>query len=749
MITVTTPSTVNAITPLTEGTSNQAVISTAIPNEGFTNALNTQIGLAVTPMSPESTALITAQTALLNATNATAETTTLSTQQPTVLVDTSADNLPILNGSETTMSAQDEAVLSNVNDTLKFITASTKLSDTLPNGQSVRLQTANLLTPITSQTVQPTVNQATTNIPVNTPTTVLAQQVMPVQVGTATVKTEQTDIDVTDILLNVENVLKEQTAQKPVVTTQAQVQTPITQITPEKPTVTTQTQTATPEQPVVAMPQQIQMPVTQTGTSEKIAVTTQNQMFVTQTTTDEKSNATTQTLVAPTAIPEKLVATTPAQTQTLVAQAKAAEKPVVVTQNQMPVAQTEALEKPVITTMQAQTERTGTNFSEIPQLMVSSTIQQPVNKDENKITDENIQTTSTLLTDITASVESKNVVSKTVAESEIPKSETPKTDDVDNKQDIQVTEQAITPIVTAQAAPIEIEAEPTNRETTTVPEDKPTLTPAKNLLADVLASRNNNSDTTSGDKKGSDTPANAMFQNENVFTTNADNKQNTFEAKSFASLLENEKSDVTMTNATTQTTDKSAPQVMAAVNKLAETVKSEVPALTRPLSHPNWNDDLGERIVWMNNRNISSAEIRMNPQHMGPITVRIDMNQDQATIAFTAQNAEVRTALESAIPKLRDMLSSQNVNLADVNVSQQSSTNSDSNRSQQQAAQMATDASANGQGSNRQNQEIETDANGNTVRDANTNGEGVTVDEFANEQVLQDNGTNGLLSLFA
>lgn len=124
------------------------------------------------------------------------------------------------------------------------------------------------------------------------------------------------------------------------------------------------------------------------------------------------------------------------------------------------------------------------------------------------------------------------------------------------------------------------------------------------------------------------------------------------------------------------------------------------------------------------------------------------MNQDQATIAFTAQNADVRTALESAIPKLRDMLSSQNVNLADVNVSQQSSTNSDSNRSQQQTAQMAADTSGNGQGGNRQNQEMEVDANGNVMRETNS-GEGIVVDEFVNGQVLQDNGANGLLSLFA
>ena len=747
MITVTTPSTVNAITLLTEGTSNQATISsTTIPNEGFTNALNAQIGLAAA--TPESTALITAQTALLNATTTTTETTTLSAQQPNVLIDTSVDNLSALNSPETTISAQDEAILSNVNDTLKFITANTKLGDKLPN---VRLQTANTLTPTiapTSQTVQSAINNQATNTQVNTPATVLSQQAIPVQVKTIAVETPQTDIDITDVLLNVENALEEQSTQKSTVTTQAQIQTSIAQTPTTEKTATTASLIVTSERPVAATSELIETPDVNTEISEKTAATPQNQMPVAQAVMKEKSVVTTQSQmpVAPTETSEKLAAT-PVQVQTLVVPTKGTEKPVVKTQNQMPVAQTETLDTLAITTTQTQVERTASNLSETSKLIVSSTVQQSVNKNESKIADENTQTTSTLLTEITTSNESKNMVSDTVAKSDTPKSATSKTDDkVDNNQVIQITEQTISPIVTAQAIPIETKS--TNLETTT-PEDKPTLTPAKNLLADVLANRHNNSNDTAGsDKKGSDTPTNAMLQNENLLNTSPNEKQSAFEAKSFASLLEAEKSEVTMTNVTTQTGDKSTPQVMTAVNKLAETMKSEVPALTRPLSHPNWNDDLGERIVWMNNRNISSAEIRMNPQHMGPITVRIDMNQDQATIAFTAQNADVRTALESAIPKLRDMLSSQNVNLADVNVSQQSSTNSDSNRSQQQTAQMAADTSGNGQGGNRQNQEMEVDANGNVMRETNS-GEGIVVDEFVNGQVLQDNGANGLLSLFA
>ena len=110
--------------------------------------------------------------------------------------------------------------------------------------------------------------------------------------------------------------------------------------------------------------------------------------------------------------------------------------------------------------------------------------------------------------------------------------------------------------------------------------------------------------------------------------------------------------------------------------------RTDSPAITRPLTHPGWSKDLGEQIVWMNNKAIPAAEIRLNPAHLGPISVRIDVNQDQATILFTAQHMEVKEAIEASIPKLREMLGTQQLNLVNVNISQNST--SDQGRSQSQ-----------------------------------------------------------------
>ena len=786
MITVTTtiPSAINTtITPVVDG----ATVGTTTPSDVFSNTLNTQLGLVSSTIT-DATALASAQAALLATTSAVDSTinavTTLTTQQPAALNSTDANTQnPTLLTSQAispdmVMTEADSAILSTVNDTLKFIATGSKLGDTLQAGQSVQVPLANLTTSLTQETVQTSVQQVVTNTQVNTPAAFLAQQATPVQVGDAPVETPNADAEPVVVLSQVPNAVTTQTqpTEKPIVAAQTQtkmteqsvVTTPVeaetdvvqaqtetleqsvvTQVqvqssvakTPEQARVT-QTQVQTPlasqaetENAAEALVTQapIQKPVAQTETAEKATITTQAPVQNSVPTTDEAVDGTVSVTPSQIATTEKSVSAAPqTQIQTSAIQAQSAEQPVVVAQTQV--------------------QRVITNQGETPsQAVVASPAQKMVEQTFDKTDNENTSTDVTLLAQTATQPVAQDVEAQHVVEQDSVK---PKTLEIENQdaQPTPVAEQNVAPIVTAQAAPIRVEAEPATFETSSAPEDKPTLTPAKDLLADILANRNNSGDTSanSGDKKGSDTQSNTVLQADNLLKSSPDSKQGV-ETKSFASLLSAEKTDVpsatqTQTQATS-TADKSAPQVMAAVNKLADSIKTEVPALTRPLSHPDWNQEMGERVVWMNNRGISSAEIRMNPQNMGPITVRIDMNQDQASIAFTAQNADVRTALEASIPKLREMLSSQNVNLADVNVSQQSSTNADSSRSQQQAAQMAADASANGQGGNRQNQEV--DANGNVVRGVNANGEEMAVDEFANGQVLQDNGTNGLLSIFA
>ena len=95
------------------------------------------------------------------------------------------------------------------------------------------------------------------------------------------------------------------------------------------------------------------------------------------------------------------------------------------------------------------------------------------------------------------------------------------------------------------------------------------------------------------------------------------------------------------------------------------------PRISVPVGEAGWGRAVGEQVVWHVSQNIQSANLRLNPQHLGPLEMQLQMEGDKATLAFTSQHAQVRDALESSLPRLREMFAQNGLNIVDVNVSQQ------------------------------------------------------------------------------
>jgi len=95
-------------------------------------------------------------------------------------------------------------------------------------------------------------------------------------------------------------------------------------------------------------------------------------------------------------------------------------------------------------------------------------------------------------------------------------------------------------------------------------------------------------------------------------------------------------------------------------------------AVPTPVQQPQWGDDLSDRVVWMVKQDIKSADIRLNPPHLGPLEVKISMAQDQVSVSFSSHHAVVREALDTAMPRLREMMTDNGLQLTNANVSNKS-----------------------------------------------------------------------------
>jgi flagellar hook-length control protein FliK len=94
-----------------------------------------------------------------------------------------------------------------------------------------------------------------------------------------------------------------------------------------------------------------------------------------------------------------------------------------------------------------------------------------------------------------------------------------------------------------------------------------------------------------------------------------------------------------------------------------------------------FQDEVGGKITWMANQGIQSANLQLSPEHMGPVSVHISVTDGSASVAINAAHPDTRAALEQALPKLREMFSTNGITLSDANVSHQSPRQQQQNKS--------------------------------------------------------------------
>jgi flagellar hook-length control protein FliK len=98
--------------------------------------------------------------------------------------------------------------------------------------------------------------------------------------------------------------------------------------------------------------------------------------------------------------------------------------------------------------------------------------------------------------------------------------------------------------------------------------------------------------------------------------------------------------------------------------------REPAPAFTLrdPVGAPRWTEAVGDRLVLMARHGVQSAALHVHPPELGPVTVRVDVSGNEATVVFGVASAETRNALEAALPRLADSLAANGIALARAEV---------------------------------------------------------------------------------
>lgn len=81
-----------------------------------------------------------------------------------------------------------------------------------------------------------------------------------------------------------------------------------------------------------------------------------------------------------------------------------------------------------------------------------------------------------------------------------------------------------------------------------------------------------------------------------------------------------------------------------------------------------WGQEIGQKVVLMVGGKQQTLEMQLNPPQLGPLEVKLTLNQDQASVSFITAHGQVREALLQTVPKLGEMLADNGVMLANVQV---------------------------------------------------------------------------------
>lgn len=161
-------------------------------------------------------------------------------------------------------------------------------------------------------------------------------------------------------------------------------------------------------------------------------------------------------------------------------------------------------------------------------------------------------------------------------------------------------------------------------------------------------------------------------------------------AAGLASVKGSSKQTSTETQGAQPTTSLYSAQTVTGQTR-AENVAAQQPPM--PLTRELANEQVAEKVQMMMSKNLKQLDIRLDPPELGRMQIRMTMNNDIANVHFTVTNPQARDIIEQTLPRLREMLAQQGMQLADSSVQQQASG--------QQQRQYSADGQGNGQQSSR------------------------------------------------
>ncbi|MFC4764334.1 flagellar hook-length control protein FliK [Dyella koreensis] len=90
-----------------------------------------------------------------------------------------------------------------------------------------------------------------------------------------------------------------------------------------------------------------------------------------------------------------------------------------------------------------------------------------------------------------------------------------------------------------------------------------------------------------------------------------------------------------------------------------------------PVNTPAFAQELGQQVAWLGGQDIKQARIRLRPEELGQLDVKVSVEHGRVDVSFTAQHPSAVTAVQQTLGQLDLMLAGHGLSLGQAQVGQQ------------------------------------------------------------------------------
>jgi flagellar hook-length control protein FliK len=93
-------------------------------------------------------------------------------------------------------------------------------------------------------------------------------------------------------------------------------------------------------------------------------------------------------------------------------------------------------------------------------------------------------------------------------------------------------------------------------------------------------------------------------------------------------------------------------------------------SIASPVGTPAFSQELGQQIAWLGSQDVKQARIRLHPEDLGTLDVKVSINHDRVDVSFAVQHPAAVHALQQTLPQLDTLLAHHGLALGQADVGQ-------------------------------------------------------------------------------